>query len=229
MCNFNCQRQRFVEPEVLQSGFVVNFYFGLANFGKSPANFSANFDGESFREFFGLSRISGPSPPKNKNSRLKFTPRIVGHSSPISLLEPKLAMCFFTLIFCLVVRSRLGLRTLRPLTAFKKAPNPKFCRKVVPTIVFRGSNQGGPNLSKFVEILTICPEIVIFQIFNLQIFDKFGPPWLEPRKTIVGTTSRQIWGSGPFESCEGPEGSQDLGKFLWFLFVSCNFASNGNS
>ena len=34
----------------------------------------------------------------------------------------------------------------------QKCPEPKICPKVVPTIVFRGSNQGGPNLSK------ICPQ-----------------------------------------------------------------------
>ena len=42
------------------------------------------------------------------------------------------------------VEQAVVLQTLFPLTAFKNAPNPKF----VPTIVFRGFNQGDPNLSK---------------------------------------------------------------------------------
>ena len=43
------------EPEVLQSGFGVNFLI-LAQqiLGKLPAHFSANFDGDAFRELFGL-------------------------------------------------------------------------------------------------------------------------------------------------------------------------------
>ena len=42
------------QHEVLQSGFGVIFYFGLANLGHLPANFSVNFDGDFFRESFGL-------------------------------------------------------------------------------------------------------------------------------------------------------------------------------
>ena len=68
-----------VDPEVLQSGFGVNFYFGLANLrGKSPANFSANVGGKFFPQMFGLVS-SGFRPPQ------KFPPKIHAQNSRSNL------------------------------------------------------------------------------------------------------------------------------------------------
>ena len=66
--------------------------------------------------------------------------------------------------------------------SIQKCPEPQICQKFAPTIVFRGSNKGDPNLSK------ICRKFVWklqFSKFSTY-FDKFGSPLLEPRKTIVG-------------------------------------------
>ena len=85
-----------LDPDVLLSGFGVMFLFGLANFRKIPANFSANLDANFDSEFFGLvfSRASGS--PK------KITPKIHAqtcrHSSPISLSRTQ---TYFTPSFCL--------------------------------------------------------------------------------------------------------------------------------
>ena len=76
--------------------------------------------------------------------------------------------------------------------SIQKRPKPQICPKFVPTIVFRGSNQGDPNLSKKLKNDNFRTN---FQFFD-KCFDKFGSPWLEPRKTIVGTNFGQIWGSG---------------------------------
>ena len=60
--------------------------------------------------------------------------------------------------------------------SIKKCPEPQICQKFVPTIVFRGSNQGDPNFSK------ICQKFEKRQFFAqiFEIFDKFltnlGPP-----------------------------------------------------
>ena len=40
------KKGRVVGPDVMQSGFGVNFLFGLANCRKIAGEFSANFDGE---------------------------------------------------------------------------------------------------------------------------------------------------------------------------------------
>ena len=62
----------------------MNCFFGLANLGKLPVNFSAKFDGKffpgSFRPRF--SRASAPPPQK-------FTPEIVGFLLQFHVLEPK--------------------------------------------------------------------------------------------------------------------------------------------
>ena len=45
--------------------------------------------------------------------------------------------------------SALRVRVANPLSPYiQKRPEPQICPKFVPTIVFRGSNQGDPNLSK---------------------------------------------------------------------------------
>ena len=93
---------RFFVPEILQSGFGVNFLFWSGEFWENCrriliANFDSEFFGPSFperifRPFF--SRTSAPP----KNSRPKFTPRNCRHSSPISLSR---IQNLFTLLFCL--------------------------------------------------------------------------------------------------------------------------------
>ena len=101
----------------------------------------------------------------------------------------------------------LSLRTLRPLTAFKSALNPKFVKNFVPTIVFRGSNQGDPNLSKIYRNF----ENDNFRT-NLQIFNKFltnlGPLDWNPEKQSLGQIFDKFGVWGIFECCKGPEGSQ---------------------
>ena len=81
-----------LEPEVLQSGFGVNFYFGLADFRKIAggknfsANFSSNFDGE----FLWPCSSRASDPPK------KFMPKIHAqtcrHSSPFSLSRTQILL-----------------------------------------------------------------------------------------------------------------------------------------
>ena len=64
----------------------------------------------------------------------------------------------------------------------QKRPETPICPKFVPTIVFRGSGQGGPNLSKTcrkIENLSgNCRFSIFRQIFSTfrQIFHKFGSP-----------------------------------------------------
>ena len=82
-------RQKFLDdylgPDVMQSRFGVNFVFWPGELlGKLPANFSANFDSE----FFGVVFPGASGHPKN--SRPKFTSRIVGISLQFHFLEPKL-------------------------------------------------------------------------------------------------------------------------------------------
>ena len=81
--------------------------------------------------------------------------------------------------------------------SIQKCPEPQICPKICPDNCFSGFQSGGPkcakNLSKNCKI---CLEIVVFQF--RQIFDKFGPPGLEPRKKIVETNFGQIWGLGHF-------------------------------
>ena len=83
-------------PDIMQSGFGVNFYFGPANFRKIAGEFwwrilMANFDSE----FFGLVF-------PGFQATQKITPKIhvqnCGHSSPISL---SWTLNLFTAIFCL--------------------------------------------------------------------------------------------------------------------------------
>ena len=104
--------------------------------------------------------------------------------------------------------------------SIQKRPEPQICPNFVPTIVFRGSNQGDPNLSK------ICPKFenlsgnCRFSNFR-HIFDKFGSPWLEPRTTIVGTNFLDQFGvRGVFECCKGKKGSQVK---PWWIFSIGSF------
>ena len=75
-----------LDPEVLQSVFGVNCLFWPGrNLGRSPASFSANFDGEFFFRkssslFFAWFQTA-PPPKKKKNSRPKFTPNLSAHLS----------------------------------------------------------------------------------------------------------------------------------------------------
>ena len=71
------------------------------------------------------------------------------------------------------------LRTLRPLTNFSKCREPQICQKFVPKIVFQGSNQGDPNLSKICRKFEKRQFPDKFSNFR-QMFDKFGLPCLEP-------------------------------------------------
>ena len=58
--------------------------------------------------------------------------------------------------------------------------------------------------------------VCIFSSFG-QSFDKFGSPLIGHPKTIFETNFGQIWGSGHFECCKGPEGSQCFGCFKELL------------
>ena len=76
-------------PDVLQSGFGVNFLFWPGEFGENYRRISqrilmANFD----REFFGLVFPGFQATPKN--SRPKFTSRNVGIPLQFHFLEPKI-------------------------------------------------------------------------------------------------------------------------------------------
>ena len=59
--------------------------------------------------------------------------------------------------------------------SIQKRPEPQISRKFVPTIVFRGSNQGDPNLSKICRKFEKRQFPDKFSNFR-QIFDKFGSP-----------------------------------------------------
>ena len=85
--------------------------------------------------------------------------------------------------------NHLALRTLRPLTAFQKCPEPQICQKFVPTIVFGGSNQGGPNLSK------ICRKI---GKFVHKFLTNLGPPDWNPQKQSPGQIFDKFGVSGHF-------------------------------
>ena len=81
---------RFIEPKVLQSGFEITFCsLAWRILGKLPANFSANFDDDFLLgKFFGLVFLGLQAP--TKNSRQKFTPRIVGIPLQFHFLEPQM-------------------------------------------------------------------------------------------------------------------------------------------
>ena len=93
--------------------------------------------------------------------------------------------------------------------SIQKRPEPQICPKFVPTIVFRGSNQGDQNLSKicrkFVENLKICLEIVVFQIFD-KFLTNFGPPDWNPEKQSLGQILDKFGIRGVFECCKGKKG-----------------------
>ena len=91
--DFGASEMALFEPEVLQSGFGVNFLFGFGEFRQSSANFSVNFDGEIFLQVFRpcFSGVSAPPPPKIHAHNCR-------HLSPISLSRTQ-HLC--TPIFCL--------------------------------------------------------------------------------------------------------------------------------
>ena len=89
----------FFEPEVLQSGFGVNFIFWHGELWENCRRI--NFDGEKFAENF--PQIFRPCflpgfQARPKNSHPKFTPRIVGIPLQFHFLEPN---CFFHADFLL--------------------------------------------------------------------------------------------------------------------------------
>ena len=73
------------------------------------------------------------------------------------------------------------LRTLRPLTAFKNAPNPKFVKNLSRRLFFGVPLRATEICQKFVENLRNDNFRTNFSKYR-QFFDKFGSPWLEPRK-----------------------------------------------
>ena len=77
---------RNFDPEALQSGFGVKFFFwGLVNLGKLPANVSANFSSDFLSAHFSALFLQGfKAPPQKKNH---ITPKIVGILQ-IQILEP---------------------------------------------------------------------------------------------------------------------------------------------
>ena len=83
--------------------------------------------------------------------------------------------------------SRLELRTLFPLTAFKNARNPKFVQNLSQRL-FWGVPVRGTEIWKNLSKIW---KTVIFGQF-LTNFSKFQSPWLEPPKTIAGTNFGQI-------------------------------------
>ena len=77
-----------VEPEVLQSGFGVKFLFWPGEFWENCRRISQRvLMAIFFCEFFGLVFPGFRAP--TKNSRPKFTPRIVGFPLQFHFLEPK--------------------------------------------------------------------------------------------------------------------------------------------
>ena len=107
----------------------------------------------------------------------------------------------------------IRLRTLWPLTAFKKCPEPQIFQKFVPTIVFFGVPIRGTQIcQKVAENSKMCLEIVFFFFFLFLFFDKFltnlGPPDWNPEKQSSGQIFDKFGVLGIFECCKGPEGSQ---------------------
>ena len=84
--HWRCWSRRYAERICCEFFILVRRILG-----KLPANFSANFDGK----YFGLVFPGFQATPKN--SRPKFTSRIVGIPLQFTFLNPNL----FTAIFCL--------------------------------------------------------------------------------------------------------------------------------
>ena len=60
--------------------------------------------------------------------------------------------------------------------SIQKRPEPQICPKFVPTIAFRGFNQGDPNLSKICrKFENLSGNCRFFFFFNFR-HDKFGSP-----------------------------------------------------
>ena len=82
----NISKNADVDPEVLQSGCAVIFYFDLAKLRKLPVNLSANFDGKflmlivsalffpGFRPKLTLPNCRLPSPISHFETQFFFTP-----------------------------------------------------------------------------------------------------------------------------------------------------------
>ena len=99
------------------------------------------------------------------------------------------------------------MRTLFPLTAFKNAPNPKFVKNLSRRLFFGVPIRGTQICQKFVENLKICPEIVVFQIFD-KFLTNLGPPDWNPEKQSSGQIFDKFGVRGIFECCKGKKGSQ---------------------
>ena len=84
--------------------------------------------------------------------------------------------------------------------SIQKCPERQICPKFGPTIVFRGSNQGGPNLSKICRKIEICPEIVVFQFFDKFLTNLPPPP--PPIGTPKNNRRGKFWTNLGFP--EGP-------------------------
>ena len=75
---------------------------------------------------------------------------------------------------------------------------------------------GDPNLSKICQKFEKRQFPDKFSNFR-QIIHKSGSPWLEPRKTIVGTNFGEIWGSGRFWMLQGEKGFAILGTIIFVI------------
>ena len=95
-------------------------------------------------------------------------------------------------------RTFLLLRTLRPLTAFKNAPNPKFVKKFPRRLFFGVRIRGTQICQKFVENLKDDNFRTNFQIFE-KCLTNLGPPDSNPKNNRRGkflTTSNAVRGQG---------------------------------
>ena len=99
------------------------------------------------------------------------------------------------------------LRTLFPHTAFKNAPNPKFVQILSRRFFFGVPIRGTQICQKFVKNLKICPEIVVFQIFD-KFLRNLGPPDWNPEKNRRDKFWTNLGVRGVFECCKGKKGSQ---------------------
>ena len=81
----------------------------------------------------------------------------VSRVGPLSFLESCVVMR--SLRFAPNSRPFLG-----PFSIQKKCPEPQICSNFVPTIAFRGANQGDPNLSK-----SCLKMIVSRQLFGIRL------------------------------------------------------------
>ena len=124
--------------------------------------------------------------------------------------------CFFVLdfleLFVAAIRTphaeehrhRMKINFADPLSPYsiQKRPKTPNLSKICPDDCFSGFQSGTQICQKFVENLKICPEIVVFQIFD-KFLTNLGPPDWNPEKQSSG----QIWDKcgvrGVFECCKG--------------------------